>query len=453
MALKFLSRLRTRDGAWLARFHNEVRLARRVTHLNVNRVYDIGEADGETFISMEYVDGEDLASLLRRIGRLSSDKAVEIDKLDEIAPVRNPPVYADRTVAWKGIYPATPEVSICIEGASLGGRVVYFEVVPPWRTTDQFVGGISSGSRDVPRAFIVRFALYMAALAGAILLARHNLRLGRGDQRGARRLAMFVFLLGLLDWVIGQRHVAIFVEEAASCYLGMARATLAAAAMWLSYIAAEPYVRRLWPHTMITWCRVLRGHFRDPVVGRDILFGGLFGIGLVLVLQVGTLLPSWLGWPEPAPRLPRAGYDLAALFGVRYKLGTMINMLLSSISFGLVILLLMLLLRVVLKSPRLAVVAFCALLTAAFSITSDCGASLPWVTGAIIALGVVFVLTRVGLVAVILGWFVGSLILITPITSDFAAWYASTGNFTILFVAVLLIYGYFASTRKECFDG
>ena len=43
----------------------------RVTHPNVNRIYDMGEAGGEAFISMEYVDGEDLASLLRRIGRVS----------------------------------------------------------------------------------------------------------------------------------------------------------------------------------------------------------------------------------------------------------------------------------------------------------------------------------------------------------------------------------------------
>ena len=54
----------------LARFHNEVRIARQVSHPNVCRVYDIGEADGRHFLSMEYVDGEDLASLLRRIGRL-----------------------------------------------------------------------------------------------------------------------------------------------------------------------------------------------------------------------------------------------------------------------------------------------------------------------------------------------------------------------------------------------
>ena len=50
-------------------FHNEVRMARQVSHPNVCRVYDIGESDGLLYLSMEYVDGEDLASSLRRIGR------------------------------------------------------------------------------------------------------------------------------------------------------------------------------------------------------------------------------------------------------------------------------------------------------------------------------------------------------------------------------------------------
>ena len=62
-------------SARLAQFHDEVRIARQVSHPNVCRVYDIGEADGRTFLSMEYVDGEDLASLLRRIGRFPQDKA------------------------------------------------------------------------------------------------------------------------------------------------------------------------------------------------------------------------------------------------------------------------------------------------------------------------------------------------------------------------------------------
>jgi serine/threonine protein kinase len=78
VALKFLPAEWTSHEATLARFRNEVRIARQISHPNVCRVYDIGEAEGSTYLSMEYVDGEDLASLLRRIGRLPQDKALEI---------------------------------------------------------------------------------------------------------------------------------------------------------------------------------------------------------------------------------------------------------------------------------------------------------------------------------------------------------------------------------------
>ncbi|MEO8585011.1 MAG: serine/threonine-protein kinase, partial [Acidobacteriota bacterium] len=78
VALKFLPKAVSTDESLLARFHAEVRLARQVSHPNVCRIYDIGEIEGRHFLSMEYVDGEDLASLLKRIGRLPVDKTVEI---------------------------------------------------------------------------------------------------------------------------------------------------------------------------------------------------------------------------------------------------------------------------------------------------------------------------------------------------------------------------------------
>src|SRR6266550_1970294 len=78
VALKFLPEHLLSDGAALARFHREVRIARQVSHHNVCRVYDIGEVDGRHFLSMEFIKGEELSSLLRRIGRLPSDKATEI---------------------------------------------------------------------------------------------------------------------------------------------------------------------------------------------------------------------------------------------------------------------------------------------------------------------------------------------------------------------------------------
>ncbi len=77
VALKFLPASLQNDAAALAGFHAEVRNARQVSHPNVCRVYDIGEVNGQHFLTMEYIDGEDLSSLLRRIGRFPPDKALE----------------------------------------------------------------------------------------------------------------------------------------------------------------------------------------------------------------------------------------------------------------------------------------------------------------------------------------------------------------------------------------
>lgn len=78
VALKFLPEGFANDRKRLDYFHQEVRLTRQISHPNVCRVYDIGEVDGQHFLSMEYIDGEDLRTLLRRIGRLPGDKGVEI---------------------------------------------------------------------------------------------------------------------------------------------------------------------------------------------------------------------------------------------------------------------------------------------------------------------------------------------------------------------------------------
>jgi serine/threonine protein kinase len=80
VALKFLPPDVDRDPARLTQLHTEVRMARQVSHPNVCRVYDIDEVEGHTFLSMEYVDGEDLGSLLRRVGRFPEERALEISR-------------------------------------------------------------------------------------------------------------------------------------------------------------------------------------------------------------------------------------------------------------------------------------------------------------------------------------------------------------------------------------
>lgn len=78
VALKFLPAHLASDPDRLARFRKEVAVARRVSHPHACRVYDIADHGGQSFLTMEFVDGEDLSSLLKRVGRLPEEKGVEI---------------------------------------------------------------------------------------------------------------------------------------------------------------------------------------------------------------------------------------------------------------------------------------------------------------------------------------------------------------------------------------
>jgi len=78
VALKVIRSEFAGNESILQRFKQELILARQVTHKNVIRIYDMGESDGMKFITMEYVDGEDLRGLIRQHGKLSPDEAVGI---------------------------------------------------------------------------------------------------------------------------------------------------------------------------------------------------------------------------------------------------------------------------------------------------------------------------------------------------------------------------------------
>jgi eukaryotic-like serine/threonine-protein kinase len=78
VALKFLPREMSADAVWRERFFAEVRITRQLSHPNICRVYDVAEVDGRHFLSMEFIDGEDLASLLKRVGYLGNEKALAV---------------------------------------------------------------------------------------------------------------------------------------------------------------------------------------------------------------------------------------------------------------------------------------------------------------------------------------------------------------------------------------
>jgi serine/threonine protein kinase/Tfp pilus assembly protein PilF len=78
IALKLLNLDIAADENMIERFRNELKLARKISHKNVCRMYHLGEDEGTYFITMEYVPGEDLKSLIRRVGQLTAAKAVSI---------------------------------------------------------------------------------------------------------------------------------------------------------------------------------------------------------------------------------------------------------------------------------------------------------------------------------------------------------------------------------------
>src|SRR5450631_2331330 len=78
IALKVIRPELASNPSILARFKQELILSRNVTHKNVVRIFDLGEAEGTKFITMEYVEGEDLRAILRRKGKFHSKEAVAV---------------------------------------------------------------------------------------------------------------------------------------------------------------------------------------------------------------------------------------------------------------------------------------------------------------------------------------------------------------------------------------
>ena len=96
---------------------------------------------------------------------------------------------------------------------------------------------------------------------------------------------MFVIALHLLAWLIGNHHVADTAIESDSLQRLLKDAVLTGAALWILYVALEPYARKFWPGLMLGWSRLLSGHIRDSRVGRDVLVGPRVRHGLGAVVR------------------------------------------------------------------------------------------------------------------------------------------------------------------------
>jgi predicted Ser/Thr protein kinase len=206
-------------------------------------------------------------------------------------PLRTPPVPFDGRVAWTGSDVEWPGAPLRVEAAAFQGRPVFFATFGPWSPAP------ASGEDQSSSGDVVYVALQLIVVLWSIPFARYNLRLGRGDVRGAVRLGLLTTALGMAMWLVGGTHVR-SVREADLFFSAAMHAVFVGVTMGVTYISFEPFVRRRWPQTIISWSRFIAGDCRDPLVGRDILIGALIGLGLAIIQETGAALYGVFGIPS-----------------------------------------------------------------------------------------------------------------------------------------------------------
>ena len=217
----------------------------------------------------------------------------EIGKFQS-APVLGVPSSAfDERGAWNG---TVNGVSIHVEAAAFHGMLVDFDVGSPWAQGPQPPVGQSG---HIISTIVILLVFGVGSLL-SLFLVRRNLRLGRGDRKGAFRVSVFVALVSLVDLLLSMHvpYIGAYLEEGpfiggAALYFG--------GVTWLSYLALEPLVRRQSPHLLIAWTRLISGRFADPLVGRDILVGILAGALVRIIRVAGAAAPWWTSMPGATP--------------------------------------------------------------------------------------------------------------------------------------------------------
>ena len=378
--------------------------------------------------------------------RLFAEAGLDYSSFTPTAPVWVPAHPFDAQAAWEGIYPGQPETKIRIEAASFRGRPVYFQLINPWRHPIRQEEPPLPPSERVLRALVI--AIFFVTLVGAALLARHNLRLGRGDRKGALRFAGFNLVLMNLPWLFGGHHIPSLSGEFSGFITSLAFAMMVGGLLWLVYVALEPFVRRRWPGRIISWNRLLAGDWRDPLVGRDLLLGAFFGCGLVLFGYLQIFIPRWAGLPATTP----AQIPLKGLMGFQYVVNLFVAQVLNSLLFPSVLMFLLLLLTIITRRERLSMVLLCLLSSAFFLGSSQPAVDLP--LGLIASAITIFILVRFGMLALLFTQFFILFFNFYPVTSDFSAWYAGSSAFAALLGAGLILYGFKSSLAgQQIFKG
>jgi serine/threonine-protein kinase len=358
-------------------------------------------------------------------------------------PMWTPPAYGDVRAAWTGSLAERPDIPMRIEAAAYRGKPIYFELIGPWTRPTRMQPYQTTAGEQVGLALLTALLLSMVVVGA--LLARRNLRLGRGDRRGASRLAVFVFVAWTVAAFFGAHHVP-NLNELALFFEYLAWGLLFSCFFWVLYIALEPYVRRRWPAALVSWSRLLAGDFRDPLVGRDVLAGCLWGALVVDLPELGWFIGSWLGDLPPEPM--EHGPDWVFL-GARATIASISNRLIISIVVSFAFLFVLVLFRAMLRKQWAAAVAWVLFFTVFFNsealFAGGRFVAITFVIGLILNTLSVILMIRLGLLALLASLVSGLCFLGLPLTTEGSAWYSGLSLAGILLMAALALCAFYIS--------
>jgi serine/threonine protein kinase len=377
---------------------------------------------------------------------LFKEAGLELENFQPAEPTRTPPHAHDARMTWRGTYPNMPDLPVRIEAAAYHGKPSYFEIINPW--------GSHAPQAPVPPTetqtigFVVLIAVFFGIMLIGTLLAFKNIRLGRGDLKGAFRVTVFLFILRMVSWAASVHHVP-RIGEVDLLIAGLQSALFWSCFVGLMYLALEPFLRSRWPDRIISWSRLLAGDFRDPLVGRDILIGALFGVGLILDLQLSHVVPRWLGWPPGIPillRIPEMG-----MLGIRSFVPLFAIQMSAPLVQSFMVVFLLLFLAMLLRKNWLGIGAGWLVLSG-FIVS---GAADEGLLVAAVAFGfvtstlLVFVAVRFGLLALMSALVFWVLPHFFPITTELTVWYAGDFILDLIFLVGIAVYGFYIALAGQ----
>jgi predicted Ser/Thr protein kinase len=362
------------------------------------------------------------------------EAGLDMSRFSLAGPKWLPPVPFDKLSDWEDVGTQPSGSSVHVTAASYHGKPVYFQVIAPWSRPERM--------QESPQTLAQRITgatgtfLTLALVFGAFFLARRNIRLGRGDRKGAWRISAVFFAAGSLNSLLSWHPVAKLDAVVSYFVAQVAFGLFFAAFAWLSYVALEPYLRRRSPQLLISWTRLLDGRFRDPLVGRDLLAGAFLGSVFAAVVYFRNALPGWFNIPGRYPLDPGRFPLGNTAEAISQFVGAVTSAFLVTLGFASLLILAQLIFR-----KRWLAMGVCGLVLFVVLLPGQ-NLFLEAPTIALEVMIYLIAMARFGLLGLAFTQFFTVVLTIFSQAFDFSHWYSARSWFALLVCLVLALYGF-----------